>query len=177
LREGLDLPEVALVAIMDADIEGFLRDKRSLIQTIGRAARNVEAQVILYADKITDSMRRALEETDRRRTMQQLHNSEHSITPRTAIRTVTKSISPIQKAIDRASKSAPLKKKALQALSREELNKRVADIEASMQQAAEQHDYDTAIHLRDEWFTLTRWQQEFSQQHDLDESGKKQDYI
>jgi excinuclease ABC subunit B len=161
LREGLDLPEVALVAIMDADIEGFLRDKRSLIQTIGRAARNSEAKVILYADKITESMRSALDETERRRAMQQQHNQTHNIIPRTAMRMVTKSISPIQKAIDRASKpTARLTKRALQTLSQAELDDKIARLESSMQEAAAQHDYDTAIHLRDEWFTLTRWKKE-----------------
>ena len=90
LREGPDLPEVALVAIMDADIESFLRDKRSLIQTIGRAARNVHAKVIMYADKITDSMKAALDETERRRILQQAYNKEHDIIPISVKREVTK---------------------------------------------------------------------------------------
>jgi excinuclease ABC subunit B len=156
LREGLDLPEVALVAIMDADIEGFLRDKRSLIQTIGRAARNVDAKVLLYADKVTDSMRNAIDETDRRRTIQREHNTIHGIIPRTVVRTVTKSISPLQQAIARASKVVPIKKRALLTMSSADLDQRIVELKDAMQQAAEQHDYNLAIHLRDEWFILTK---------------------
>jgi excinuclease ABC subunit B len=156
LREGLDLPEVALVAIMDADVEGFLRDKRSLIQTIGRAARNIDAKVLLYADTITDSMKHALEETARRRTIQEEHNVVHSITPRTVTRTVTKSISPLQRAIERASTAGPIKKRALLAMGPEQLDERIATLELSMREAATAHDYDLAIHLRDEWFVLKK---------------------
>ncbi|MEM9488974.1 MAG: helicase-related protein, partial [Myxococcota bacterium] len=88
LREGLDIPEVSLVAILDADKEGFLRSTRSLIQTIGRAARNVNGQVILYADRITASMREAMEETERRRAKQELYNTKHNITPRSTTRAI-----------------------------------------------------------------------------------------
>jgi excinuclease ABC subunit B len=90
LREGLDLPEVSLVAILDADKEGFLRSARSLIQTIGRAARNAEGRVILYADKLTDSIKQAVSETDRRRKIQQEYNEKHGITPKSVIRDIKK---------------------------------------------------------------------------------------
>ena len=106
LREGLDLPEVALIAIIDADIEGFLRNDRSLIQTIGRAARNTKGKVIMYADKKTKSMRRAIKETERRRKLQQKYNVDHGITPVNVRREVTKSISKMQKNIMEASRAS-----------------------------------------------------------------------
>jgi len=142
LREGLDLPEVALVAIMDADIEGFLRDSRSLIQTIGRAARNTESRVIFYADKITKSIERAIEETDRRREVQQAYNEAHGITPKTVKREVGKSISSLQKNIMEASKSKRGKKIAEKKLDVEELKRQ-------MQEAAENLDFERAIKIRD----------------------------
>lgn len=149
LREGLDLPEVSLVVIMDADVESFLRDKRSLIQTIGRAARNVESKVILYADRITGSMQAAMDETDRRRTLQKAHNEQHAIVPKSVSREVTKSISPMQKAIIAASE--PKKKVPETLLSIEELESRMKDLEEIMKAAAEKNDFVTAIRLRDEW--------------------------
>jgi excinuclease ABC subunit B len=155
LREGIDLPEVALVAIMDADIESFLRDKRSLIQIIGRAARNTEAQVILYADKITGSMRAAMDETYRRRTLQQKHNEEHGITPQTVKRDVIKSIVNIQELIAQASKSK--KQKREEAFAEAKIGnvaERIVQLEEQMQQAAERLDFETAIALRQEWLRL-----------------------
>jgi excinuclease ABC subunit B len=149
LREGLDLPEVALVAIIDADIEGFLRDTRSLIQTIGRAARNTESKVIFYADKITESMRKAIEETARRRKLQQDYNKKNNITPKTVEREVTKSISKLQEDIMKASKlgvkksTLPRPKSAQEALAIAEL------LEQEMRLAAESLDFEKAIELRD----------------------------
>jgi excinuclease ABC subunit B len=153
LREGLDLPEVALVAIMDADVESFLRDKRSLIQTIGRAARNVDAKVLMYADKITKSMRAAIGETDRRRKLQEDYNTEHGITPESVRREVTKSITPLQDAIRKASKMGRKKDKT-KLLPAVEIEKRKADLEVQMRKAAEALDFETAIALRQEWLKL-----------------------
>jgi excinuclease ABC subunit B len=155
LREGIDLPEVALVAIMDADLESFLRDKRSLIQIVGRAARNTEAKVILYADKITGSMAAAMEETHRRRFLQQKYNKEHNITPKTVKRDVFKSIVNIQELIAQASKSKKEKKKLQDiTLSPEEIIIRLTQLEEQMKAAAEQLDFEKAIALRNEWQQL-----------------------
>lgn len=154
LREGIDAPEVALVAIMDADVESFLRDKRSLIQTIGRAARNTQSKILLYADKITQSMRAAIDETDRRRSMQQAYNKEHNITPITTKREVVKSISNIQKAIAEASLSKKSKKKQMIEDSAA-LTHRILEIEKEMQKAADALDFEKAIALREEWKLLT----------------------
>jgi len=143
LREGLDLPEVALVAIMDADIEGFLRDKRSLIQTIGRAARNTESKVILYADRITESMKTAIDETDRRRAMQIKFNDLNNIKPKTVKREVTKSISKVQAAILQASKGKVK-------IDQNQLAKKIQEVEHMMTQAAEAFDFQAAIELREE---------------------------
>lgn len=154
LREGLDLPEVALVAIMDADIESFLRDKRSLIQTIGRAARNVDARVLMYADKITQSMRAAIDETDRRRLVQEAYNAAEGITPLSVQREVTKSITNLQNAIAQASKRN--KKKEAPMLTPQELQKKLADLEYEMRKAAEDLDFEKAISLREQWLALQK---------------------
>ncbi len=153
LREGLDLPEVALVAIMDADIESFLRDKRSLIQIIGRAARNTESNVILYADKMTKSLRAAIDETSRRRALQEAYNKEHGITPVTVKRDVTKSITNIQKAIAQASAKKRGKKKKMNIKDR---SKQIVELEQQMQEAANNFDFEKAIALRDEWMRLKK---------------------
>ena len=155
LREGLDLPEVALVAIMDADIESFLRDKRSLIQTIGRAARNVDAKVLMYADKITESMRNAINETNRRRALQEAYNTEHGITPTSVKREVVKSITSIQHAIAQASLQKKKKKvDVIEIIPQDLLQKNLAELEYQMHKAAEDFDFEKAIALRAEWFAL-----------------------
>ncbi len=155
LREGLDLPEVALVAIMDADIESYLRDKRSIIQIVGRAARNSESRVLLYADKVTKSMQGAIDENNRRRALQEEYNKQHNITPTSVKREVTKTISKMQIAIQEASKYKS-KKKAAQAkqLDQAELLKHIALLEKEMQQAAENFDFEKAIALREQWKEL-----------------------
>lgn len=155
LREGIDLPELALVAIMDADIESFLRDRRSLIQIIGRAARNTESKVLMYADKVTQSMQEAINETNRRRQLQQAFNEKHNITPVSVKREVTKSITDLQKAIAQASKQSAKKKKALPETP-VEIEARLAEIEIEMSKAAEALDFEHAIALREEWFVLKK---------------------
>jgi excinuclease ABC subunit B len=156
LREGLDLPEVALVAIMDADMESYLRDKRSLIQIIGRAARNVDARVVLYADTITASMKGALDETSRRRALQLAYNQEHGIVPRSASREVTKAISPLQKAILAAQKTTAKerKKEEKKIVPTKEMLARIEQLEMQMDQAAQALDFEKAIALRQEWREL-----------------------
>ena len=137
LREGLDLPEVQLVAILDADKEGFLRSETSLVQTIGRAARNAEGRVVMYADVMTGSMERAIVETDRRRAIQQKYNEEHGITPRTIVKSVAETISVTTK----AKRAADVKRKDIP----EEIEK----LKAMMKIASAQLDFERAIELRD----------------------------
>jgi len=151
LREGLDLPEVAFIAIMDADIEGFLRDKRSLIQIIGRAARNTESWVRLYADKITASMKWAMAETQRRRELQQAYNEKHGITPQTVQRDVIKSISANALQLSRSEKKG---KKEIDELSQAQRQALILEIEEKMQKAASIFDFETAIALRDQLIKL-----------------------
>ena len=147
LREGLDLPEVSLVAILDADKEGFLRSQGSLIQTIGRAARHIEGRAILYADKMTDSMRRAIDETDRRREMQVAYNEEHGITPQTVNRGLDDSLATVLKAdyADLTEQDATLPEFSTQA----ELDSYIANLESDMREAAKKFEFEKAANLRD----------------------------
>lgn len=145
LREGLDIPEISLVAILDADKEGFLRSETSLIQTVGRAARNAEGHVIMYADKMTDSMKRAIEETERRRGIQQKYNEEHGITPQTIKKAVRDLIS-ISKVIEKDDLKF---EKDPESMSREELEKLVKDVQKKMKQAAADLNFEAAAELRD----------------------------
>lgn len=150
LREGLDIPEITLVAILDADKEGFLRSETSLIQTIGRAARNSEGHVIMYADKITDSMRVAIDETKRRREVQQQYNEEHGITPTTIQKSVRDLIA-ISKKV--AAEETEFDKDP-ESMSRKELEKLIGDIQKKMKKAAAELNFEAAAEYRDKMVTL-----------------------
>ncbi|GAA0481751.1 excinuclease ABC subunit UvrB [Alkalibacterium sp. m-11] len=146
LREGLDVPEVSMVAILDADKEGFLRSARSLIQTIGRAARNENGRVIMYADRITDSMKQAMEETDRRRQIQEEYNKEHGITPKT-IKKEVRDLIRISTVVDDEEKD--LSEEVVKQLSREERRQLIETMELEMKEAAKELDFEKAAQLRD----------------------------
>jgi excinuclease ABC subunit B len=148
LREGLDLPEVSLVAILDADKEGFLRSTGSLIQTMGRAARHVEGRAILYADRVTDSMRQAMAETDRRRTIQRAYNEEHGITPQSVVSAVDMGLAQILKAeygdvAEEATAGIP------EFNSQAEVDAYIAKLETEMREAAKRFEFEKAAKLRD----------------------------
>jgi len=151
LREGLDIPEVSLVAILDADKEGFLRSERSLIQTIGRAARNLNGRAILYADQVTESMQRALDETSRRRTKQIAHNAASGITPRSVVKKVRDLIDGVYSEksakddLKRASQAA-----AVEALSERDLGKRIKQLEREMLEHARNLEFEKAARIRDQ---------------------------
>ena len=170
LREGLDLPEVSLVAILDADKEGFLRNHRSLIQTIGRAARNVSGQVIMYADKITDSMDLAINETRRRRAIQMQYNTDHGIEPKT----IRKAINDIMSYVtdEMGSTTAEQVNKELAELSREEVLRIIQSMEDDMAEASRGMDFEEAARLRDQVVKL-RAQVEGSSEDDVLKSLKK----
>jgi excinuclease ABC subunit B len=148
LREGLDLPEVSLVAILDADKEGFLRSAGSLIQTIGRAARHVSGRAILYADKVTDSMSRAIGETDRRRAIQEAYNRENGITPTSIVRSLDMALAGILKAeYSDITEEAETLPESFQ--SEEDLDAHIARLETSMRDAAQKFEFEKAAKLRD----------------------------
>ncbi|MGN0959772.1 MAG: helicase-related protein, partial [Coriobacteriales bacterium] len=157
LREGLDLPEVSLVCILDADKEGFLRNKRSLIQTIGRAARNVSGRVLMYADNVTDSMRIALDETARRRAIQEAYNTEHGIEPKT----IRKAINSIMDSLEGAQDAGTGEQSAAESLAaevaelgKEEVMRLLATLEEQMAAASEKLDFEAAARLRDQIVSL-----------------------
>ena len=150
LREGLDIPEISLVAILDADKEGFLRSATSLIQTVGRAARNAEGHVIMYADNMTDSMKIAISETERRRKIQQQYNEENGITPETIKKSVRDLIS-ISKEI---AKEEMKFEKDPESMSKKELEKLIKDIDKKMKKAAAELNFEAAAELRDKMLEL-----------------------
>ena len=152
LREGLDIPEISLVAILDADKEGFLRSETSLIQTIGRAARNAEGHVIMYADVITDSMRRAIDETLRRRELQEAYNKEHGITPKTIKKAVRDLIS-ISKEVAKTQKKL---EKDMESMSRKELEELIEKVQKQMKAAAADLNFEMAAELRDQMIELKK---------------------
>ncbi len=158
LREGLDIPEISLVAILDADKEGFLRSATSLIQTIGRAARNAEGHVIMYADNMTDSMKTAIEETGRRRILQQKYNEEHNITPQT-IKKAVRDLIRISKEI---AKEEVTFAKDPESMDKKELEKLIASVEKKMRKAAADLDFETAAFLRDQMIELKKNLQEIT---------------
>ena len=157
LREGLDIPEITLVAILDADKEGFLRSETSLIQTVGRAARNSEGHVIMYADKITDSMRVAIEETNRRRKIQQEYNEAHGITP-TTIKKAVRDLIAISKAV---TDSDDRFKKDPESMDEKELKKLAKELEKKMRQAAVELNFEQAAKLRDRMLEVKKMLQDF----------------
>ena len=156
LREGLDIPEITLVAILDADKEGFLRSETSLIQTIGRAARNSEGHVIMYADNMTDSMRMAIEETNRRRELQKAYNIEHGITPKT----IRKAVRDLIRVSKEVAQEELMFEKDPESMSREELEKRIKDTQKKMKKSAAELNFEAAAMLRDQMVELKKQLQE-----------------
>ncbi|HAH13875.1 MAG TPA: excinuclease ABC subunit B, partial [Pantoea agglomerans] len=160
LREGLDMPEVSLVAILDADKEGFLRSERSLIQTIGRAARNINGKAILYGDKITPSMARAIEETERRREKQQLHNEENGIVPQGLNKKITDILELGKNVVKTRGKAKPARPGEAQALADfqlltpQALQKKIHELEGQMQQHAQNLEFEQAANVRDQLHEL-----------------------
>jgi len=164
LREGLDLPEVALVAILDADKEGFLRGERALIQTIGRAARHIEGTAILYGDKMTNSMQRAIDETNRRREIQEKYNRENNITPRgieKSIRDLTERVKTLAEIsmdymVDEEAGSDATRALDLTMLPKDELARLIKQVETEMKEAAQALEFEKAAELRDQLMEMRR---------------------
>ena len=154
LREGLDLPEVSLVAVLDADKEGFLRDERSLMQTMGRAARNVSGKVIMYADSVTDSMKRAIDETNRRRVIQMEYNETHGITPKTIAKAIRDLIETDKAGAQEGKAGRTIKPEEL---ALDELLSHIAEMERDMKKAAKNLDFERAAELRDELASLKKF--------------------
>jgi len=157
LREGLDIPEVALVAILDADKEGFLRSETSLIQTVGRAARNSESKVIMYADNMTKSMEKTINETNRRRSIQKKYNDDHNIVPKTIIKEIRDVIEISTVAEDEGSYTSEASSDLL--LDKKELAKHITKLEKEMKEAAKDLQFERAAILRDE---IERMKREFN---------------
>ena len=149
LREGLDIPEVSLISILDADKEGFLRSTRSLIQIIGRAARNANGKVIMYADSVSDSMREAITETNRRRAIQKAYNDENGIVPTTIIKEIRAPLHNTETEIDELARATSAKK-----MSRSEMEKQIKNLEKQMREAAKAYDFERAAEIRDIMFEL-----------------------
>ena len=145
LREGIDIPEVSLICIMDADKQGFLRSDRSLIQTIGRCARNKNGHVIMYADTISEAMKIAIEETKRRRTIQEKYNIEHNITPQTIVKEIHDNVTNIEET----------KPKAIKKDSKKNKQELIRELEIEMKKAAKELDFERAMELRDAMFELS----------------------
>ncbi|MBE2272473.1 MAG: excinuclease ABC subunit UvrB [Anaerolinea sp.] len=154
LREGIDLPEVSLVVILDADKEGFLRSEQALIQTIGRAARHIEGKVIMYADKMTDSMKRAIEETNRRRSLQQAHNEKHGITPTTIVKQVRDLTDRVRAQVSEDEKAKMGGAVSIAALPKDELHRMIKELESEMKAAAKALEFEKAALLRDQVIEL-----------------------
>jgi excinuclease ABC subunit B len=157
LREGLDLPEVSLVAILDADKEGFLRSDTALIQTIGRAARHVHGQTIMYADRVTDSMKRAIDETERRRKTQQTYNQDHGIIPASIVKEIRDLTDRLKVAAEERAEYAVERR-----IPKDEMARLIKEIEKQMKEAAAQLEFEKAALLRDQIFELRR------EMHDMD---------
>lgn len=154
LREGLDLPEVSLVAILDADKEGFLRSERSLIQTIGRAARNVSGQVIMYADQVTESMQKAINETNRRRQKQLAFNKQHGIEPQTIRKAIADIMQVVESRLEAKTATKPVREVDLTSFPPGEVERLIQSLEEQMYQASQELDFEYAAELRDQIFSL-----------------------